>query len=79
MPIGSLRFATRPSYRTASWRKTAELGDRLDLEAALRLTAQEVGRTYRFAVTRTHRFDRTSDERLACEDADRAQAGTASR
>ena len=43
---------------------------------------REVGRTYPFAVTRAHRFDRRGGARLAgdgADRADRAQAGTATR
>ena len=36
----------------------------------------DVGSTYPLAVTRAHRFDCISGERLAGDDANRAQAGT---
>ena len=41
--------------------------------------ALEVGKTYPFAVTRAHRFDRNGGARLAEEGVDRAHAGTATR
>ena len=41
--------------------------------------ALEVGSTYPFAVTRAHRFDRSSGARLAGTGVDRAPAGTATR